>query len=120
MRLFGQRNGLLSGQPVIIPRNRIAATGQGVKYLANIKSAKKRVGITAKQNLRNRMVSSAVKTSMKRYDQALEAGDAAAAEAAYIKAVSTVDKAAGKGVIHKNAANRKKAQLAVKRTAAAN
>jgi len=85
--------------------------------LANIKSAKKRVGITAKQNLRNRMVSSAVKTSIKRYDQALTAGDAKAAEAAYIKAVSTVDKAASKGVIHKNAANRKKAQLA-KRAAA--
>ena len=85
--------------------------------MANIKSAKKRVGITAKQNLRNRMVSSAVKTSIKRFDQALTAGDAKAAEAAYIKAVSTVDKAAGKGVLHKNAANRKKAQLA-KRAAA--
>ena len=86
--------------------------------MANIKSAKKRVGITAKQNLRNRMVSSMMKTSIKRYDQALTAGDVAAAEAAYIKAVSTVDRAASKGVIHKNAANRKKAQLAVKRAAA--
>ncbi len=88
--------------------------------MANIKSAKKRVGITAKQNLRNRMITSAVKTSIKRYDQALAAGDAAAADAAYLNAVSTVDKAAAKGVIHKNAANRKKAQLAVKRTVAAN
>ena len=91
---------------------------QGVNHLANIKSAKKRVGITAKQNLRNRMVTSAVKTSIKRYDQALAAGDAAAAETAFLKAVSTVDKAASKGVIHKNAANRKKAQLALKRAAA--
>lgn len=88
--------------------------------MANIKSAKKRVGITAKQNLRNRMVTSAVKTSLKRYDQALAAGNTEVAEAAYIKAVSIVDKAAGKGVLHKNAANRKKAQLARKRTAAAN
>lgn len=88
--------------------------------MANIKSAKKRVGITAKQNLRNRMVTSAVKTSLKRYDQALAAGNTEVAEAAYLKAVSTVDKAAGKGVLHKNAANRKKAQLARKRTAAAN
>ena len=86
--------------------------------MANIKSAKKRVGITAKENLRNRMVTSAVKTSIKRYDQALAAGDAAAAETAFLKAVSTVDKAASKGVIHKNAANRKKAQLALKRAAA--
>jgi len=89
-----------------------------VNRLANIKSAKKRVGITAKQNLRNRMVTSAMKTSIKRYDQALAAGDEKLAEAAYLKAVSTVDKAAAKGVIHKNAANRKKAQLAVKRSAA--
>lgn len=95
-------------------------TSRGVKNLANIKSAKKRVGITAKQNLRNRMIRSAMKTSIKRYDQALTEGDTQAAEAAYIKAVSTVDKAASKGVIHKNAASRKKAQLAVKRTAAAN
>lgn len=86
--------------------------------MANIKSAKKRVGITAKQNLRNRMVISAVKTSIKRFDQALVAGDAAKTEAAYLKAVSTVDKAAAKGVIHKNAANRKKAQLAIKLSAA--
>lgn len=88
--------------------------------MANIKSAMKRVGITAKQNLRNRMVKSEVKTSIKRFDQAMEAGDQAVADAAYIKAVSTVDKAAGKGVIHKNAANRKKAQLAIKQAKAAN
>ncbi len=87
--------------------------------MANIKSAKKRVGIAAKQNLRNRVVNSAVKTSIKRYDQALQAGDATVAEAAYLKAVSSVDKAAAKGVIHKNAANRKKAQLAIKRSASA-
>lgn len=86
--------------------------------MANIKSAQKRVGITAKQNLRNRMVLSAMKTSIKRYDQALASGDQSVAEAAYIKAVSTVDKAASKGVIHKNAANRKKAQLAIKHVAA--
>lgn len=86
--------------------------------MANIKSAQKRVSITAKQNLRNRMVASAVKTSIRRFNQALATGDAQAAEAAYTKAVSTVDKAAGKGVIHKNAANRKKSRLALKLTAA--
>ena len=86
--------------------------------MANIRSAQKRVSITAKQNLRNRMVASAVKTSIRRFNQALAAGDAQAAEAAYTKAVSTVDKAAGNGVIHKNAANRKKSRLALKLTAA--
>jgi len=85
--------------------------------LANHKSALKRVGITAKKNLRNRMTTSEVKTAVKRFDAALASGDAQAAEAAYLRALSTVDKAAGKGVIHKNAANRKKAQLAVKMAA---
>ncbi|MDR1619232.1 MAG: 30S ribosomal protein S20 [Clostridiales bacterium] len=87
--------------------------------MANIKSAKKRVGITAKQNLRNRMLNSAMKTPIRRFNRALEAGDVANVDAAYIKAVSTVDKAASKGVIHKNAANRKKAQLATRKAKAA-
>lgn len=86
--------------------------------MANIKSAMKRVKVTEKQNLRNRMVKSALKTSIRRYDEALQSGDQAAAEKAYVNAVSTVDKAAAKGVVHKNAASRKKAQLAVKRAQA--
>ena len=91
---------------------------QGVNVLANIKSALKRVKVTEKQNLRNRMVKSALKTSIRRYDEALQSGDRDAAEKAYVNAVSTVDKAAAKGVIHKNAASHKKAQLAVKRAQA--
>ena len=87
--------------------------------MANIKSAKKRVLVSEKAALRNRMVKSQVKTTIRRFDEALRAGDAAAADKAYLTAVSTVDKAAGKGVIHHNAADRKKAQLAKKRTAAA-
>ena len=86
--------------------------------MANIKSAIKRVGVSTKQNLNNRMVKSQLKTTIRRFDEALKAGDAAAADRAYLTAVSTVDQAAGKGVIHKNAANRKKAQLAKKRAAA--
>ena len=85
--------------------------------LANIKSAMKRVKVSEKQNLRNRMAKSALKTTIRRYDEALAAGDAEKADAAYINAVSSVDSAASKGVIHKNAANRKKAQLAKKRAA---
>ena len=82
--------------------------------MANHKSALKRVKITAKKNLRNRMISSKVKTVTKNFEKTLGTDDQAAINAAYVKAVSTVDKAAAKGVIHKNAANRKKAQLAVK------
>ncbi len=82
--------------------------------MANIKSAIKRAKISEKQNLRNRMAKSALKTSVRRYDEALAAGDQEAVQKTYLNAVSMADRAASKGVIHKNAANRKKAQLAKK------
>ena len=75
--------------------------------MANHKSALKRVGVSEKKNLRNRMITSQVKTAVKSFDKALASEDKAAVESAYVNA-------AGKGVIHKNAANRKKAQLAIK------
>lgn len=86
--------------------------------MANIKSAIKRAKISEKQNLRNRMAKSALKTSVRRYDEALTAGDQEVVQNTYLNAVSMVDRAASKGVIHKNAANRKKAQLAKKLSAA--
>ena len=82
--------------------------------MANIKSAMKRVKITRAQNLRNRMIISDLKTALKKFDKALESGDEAAISEMYTIAVSKVDKAVTKGVIHKNAANRKKAELAKK------
>ena len=82
--------------------------------MANIKSAIKRVKITEKQNLRNRIVTSQYKTAVKKFDKALESNDEALVNKAYTNAVSMADKAAAKGVIHKNVANRKKAQLAKK------
>jgi len=82
--------------------------------LANIKSAIKRAKITEKQNLRNRMAKSALKTSIRRFDEALAADDSEAVQRTYVNAVSMVDQAASKHIIHKNAANRKKAQLAKK------
>lgn len=74
----------------------------------------KRVKVSEKANLRNRMEKSAMKTSIRRFNDAVAAGDKDAAQEAYLNAVSTVDKTASKGVIHKNAANHKKAQLAKK------
>ena len=88
--------------------------------MANHKSALKRVSVTAKKNLNNRVITSRVKTAIKGFDKALENGDKAAVDATYVNAVSIVDKAAAKGVIHKNNANRKKAQLALKLAAKAN
>jgi small subunit ribosomal protein S20 len=87
--------------------------------LANHKSALKRVGITARKNLNNRTITSRAKTIVKKFDTVVASGDKAAVESVYTEAVSTVDKAAAKGVIHKNAANRKKAQLAKKLAASA-
>jgi len=71
-----------------------------------------------KQTLNNRAAKSEMKTTIRRFDEALQAGDSAATEKAYLKAVSTVDHAAAKRLIHKNAAARKKAQLAKKLSAA--
>lgn len=87
--------------------------------MANSRSAWKRVRITTRKNLRNRMVRSSYRTALKRFDQAIIAGDGAKAQITYTKAVSAVDKASLKGVIHKNNANRKKAQLAKKFSALA-
>ncbi len=88
-------------------------THEEVKYLPNIKSAEKRVLVGERNNLRNRVVKSGVKTALKKFDAAAATGSADAQEL-FMKAASAVDKAASKGVIHKNAANRKKAQLAKK------
>lgn len=82
--------------------------------MANIKSAMKRVRISQIQNMRNRMISSDLKTALKKFDKALDSNDEAVISDTYTIAVSKVDKAVTKGVIHKNAANRKKAQLAKK------
>jgi small subunit ribosomal protein S20 len=59
------------------------------------------------------MAKSSMKTAVKKFEAAA-AGKDAGAGAAFVQAASAVDKAAGKGVLHKNAANRKKAQLAKK------
>lgn len=86
--------------------------------LANHKSAIKRVSVTAKKNLRNRIITSRMKTAVKSFEQVVAKGEKSELESSYTNAVSMVDKAASKGVIHKNAASRKKAQLTVKYAAA--
>ena len=79
--------------------------------MPNIKSAMKRVKVSKKKNLRNRMVKTGVKTAIKKYQVALNEG-AAPATAQLSATTSAIDKAVSKGIIHKNAANRKKARLA--------
>ncbi len=79
--------------------------------MPNIKSAIKRVKVNEKKNLRNRMVKSRVKTAVKKYN-AILASDPTTAVKELSVVASTLDKAAAKGIVHKNAVNRKKARLA--------
>ena len=80
--------------------------------MPNIKSAEKRVKVSAKKRLHNRWVKAGVKSHTKKFDALCVAGDkAATAEEARVL-VSAVDKAAKKNIFHKNKANRLKAQIA--------
>lgn len=82
--------------------------------MPNIKSAIKRVRVSEKKNLRNRMVKSAVKTSIKKFNTVADSGDAVAAADQLRLTSGAIDKAKSKGIINKNAANRRKAQIAKK------
>lgn len=78
--------------------------------MANIKSQIKRIGTNKKAQERNKAVKSEVKTAVRAAREAVVAGDKDKATAALTVASKKLDKAASKGVIHKNqAANRKSA-----------
>lgn len=78
--------------------------------MANIKSQIKRIRTNEKARLRNKSVKSSLKTSVRRFHEAAESGDAEATTAALRTAGRDLDKAVSKGVIHRNqAANRKSA-----------
>lgn len=76
--------------------------------MANIKSQKKRILTNAKAQERNKAVKSSLKTAIKHVDAAVTAGDKAAATEAAEAASRALDKAASKGVIHKNQASNRK------------
>jgi small subunit ribosomal protein S20 len=78
--------------------------------VANIKSQIKRIKTNEKARLRNKSVKSSLKTAVRRFREAADAGDTATATTALRDAGKALDKAASKGVIHANqAANRKSA-----------
>lgn len=79
--------------------------------MANIKSAMKRIQISEENRVRNRAVKSSVKTAVRRFQEAAASNDEAATTGAMVNAVSAIDRAAAKGVIHKNAAARKKSAI---------
>ena len=78
--------------------------------MANIKSQIKRIKTNEKARLRNKSVKSSLKTAVRKFREAADAGDAATTATALRDASRALDKAASKGVIHPNqAANRKSA-----------
>ncbi|HEX4698336.1 MAG TPA: 30S ribosomal protein S20 [Actinomycetes bacterium] len=78
--------------------------------MANIKSQIKRIATNEKARLRNKSVKSSLKTSIRKFREAADAGERDTALALLKTASRDLDKAASKGVIHKNqAANRKSA-----------
>ena len=79
--------------------------------MANIKSAKKRILVNETKAARNKAIRSKVKTAIKKVDAAVAAGDKAAAQAALLAATTEIDKAATKGVYHKNTTSRKISRL---------
>ncbi|OBR63129.1 30S ribosomal protein S20 [Paenibacillus oryzae] len=80
--------------------------------MPNIKSAIKRVKTNEKRRALNASQKSALRTAVKSADQAVAGTDVETAKAALIVASKKLDKAVTKGLIHKNAAARKKSRLA--------
>ena len=81
-------------------------------HVANIKSQKKRILTAEKARMRNKACKSELKTAVKAVRAAVEAGDKEAAAAAASKAGKLLDKAATKGIIHKNQAAQRKSGVA--------
>ena len=79
--------------------------------MANIKSAKKRILVIETKTLRNRIIKSKVKTLTKKVDAAVAAGDKTLAQNNLTAAIIAIDKAAAKGIYHKNNAARKVSRL---------
>jgi len=86
--------------------------------MPNIKSAMKRVSVIEKKTLQNNMVKSAYKTAIRKFEEAVVAGNVDEAEKLFVEATKKIDQACTKGVIVKNTAARKKSRLAKKLNAA--
>ena len=87
--------------------------------MPNIKSAKKRVKVIETKTAQNRMVKSALKTTIKKFENAVNTKNAEEANALFVNVTKALDMAAQKGVVHKNMAARKKSRLAAKLNAMA-
>lgn len=82
--------------------------------MANIKSQNKRIRTNERARLRNQAIKSALRTDIRSFREAAEAGDKDKATEALRAASRSLDKAVSKGVIHKNQAANKKSAMAHK------
>ena len=82
--------------------------------MANIKSAKKRIKITAVKTERNTMIKTALKTKVKKFETAVVTGNVEEATVTYASVVKALDMAVTKGILHINKAARRKSRLAAK------
>ena len=82
--------------------------------MPNIKSAKKRVLVNKTKAAQTKAAKSALKTDIKKFEAAVVEGNRSEAEGAYKVAVKSIDKAAAKGLMHKNNAAHKKSALTLK------
>ena len=79
--------------------------------MANTQSAVKRIRQNEKRRLRNRYFVGRARTFVRKARQAIESGEVVDARQATLEAISALDKAAEKGIIHKNNASRRKSRL---------
>ena len=84
------------------------------KKMANIKSAKKRILVNQTKALQNQMVKNQLKTFIKKFKAAVDAGDKALASELYRVVVKKVDQAVARGILHKNNAAHKKSEFTLK------
>ncbi|HEU5012352.1 MAG TPA: 30S ribosomal protein S20 [Roseiflexaceae bacterium] len=77
--------------------------------MANTKSAEKRIRTNERKRVRNQAYRSRAKTAVRKAEQTIFAGEPS--QEAVLEAIRTLDKAAGKGIIHKNNAARRKSRL---------
>ncbi len=80
--------------------------------MANIKSAKKRAKTAEVRRMRNISKINAMRTAIKKFDVAVEAGDKEAAKEAMALAVKKIDQAGSQGLLHKNNVANKKSRIA--------
>ena len=84
--------------------------------MANIASQEKRIHRAERERLENRRYTSSVKTYFRRLEAAVDAGDAATADAEHKTLISQIDRAVQSGALHRNTGARKKSRAAALRS----